>query len=201
MSIDSCVDRIQQHPHLANPWQCHFRTWPALAAASLRRLRRLRIPRSRWQARTTGLASQRRCPLPETWPALGALSIKNQFSLSSYFERPQPIDLSTDAWPIPFAEFGAILRNSGLARSIVGLIAAMRRSRSSNDDPLTSELRHHAGDHVVEIVTVPRPSSRIVGVESNPDAAHRHLRICHVAYAPGQGATTKTSIGSGWSIT
>src|SRR5882757_10925753 len=57
------------------------------------------------------------------------------------------------------------------------------RSGSSKDDPLVSELRHHASDHVVEIVTVQRPSSRIVGVESNPDAAHRHHQN-GVAYGP-----------------
>src|ERR1700682_3646275 len=62
-------------------------------------------------------------------------------------------------------------------------LTGWRRSGPSNDNPLISELRHHAGDHVVEIVTVQRPSSRIVGVESNPDAAHRHHQN-GVAYGP-----------------
>src|SRR6266850_3932880 len=53
-------------------------------------------------------------------------------------------------------------------------LTGWRRIRSSKDDPLISEFRHHAGYHVVEIVTVQSPSSRIVGVESKPDAAHRH---------------------------
>src|SRR6201991_2387106 len=52
-------------------------------------------------------------------------------------------------------------------------LTGWRRNRSSKDDLLISELRHHTGDHVVEIVTVQRPSSRIVGIKSKPDAAHR----------------------------
>ena len=43
----------------------------------------------------------------------------------------------------------------------------------SSGNALISELRHHAGDLVVEIVTVERPSPGIVGVESDPDTAHR----------------------------
>ena len=54
MSIGSCVDRLAEQTRILRIRQCHFRTWPAIAAASLRRLRRLRIPRSRWQARHNG---------------------------------------------------------------------------------------------------------------------------------------------------
>ena len=41
------------------------------------------------------------------------------------------------------------------------------------ENPLISKPRLHAVGHLVEIVTAERPTSRIVGLERNPHAAHR----------------------------
>src|SRR4029077_13477385 len=66
-------------------------------------------------------------------------------------------------------------RPAGMRRRILVLLESNRDGNgSSSCNALISELRHHAGGLVVEIVTVERPSPGIVGVESDPDTAHRH---------------------------
>ena len=49
---------------------------------------------------------------------------------------------------------------------------------ASHGNSLIPELHQHACHHVVEVVAVERPSSWIVGVECDPDAAH-HRRDQH----------------------
>src|ERR1700731_1340725 len=46
-------------------------------------------------------------------------------------------------------------------------------TRPSGGNSLIPELHHHAGHHMVEVMAVERPSSRIIGVESDPGTAHR----------------------------
>ena len=48
---------------------------------------------------------------------------------------------------------------------------------SSHGYSLIPELHQHASHHVVEVVAVERPSSWVVGVECDPDAAHHRERV------------------------